>query len=231
MSFYAQYIKRLIGGDVSVTKPRIQPGHIISFRYRTEVTRRRVNRLVLVLGKFNKGGTPLLHGVSLEFIPESKLYAFLKRVILKDTISQIKRKLELKGPFSELIDRPRSFYQNYVKKNLIRYDCYRTYKMSEIRRPKLYMLDWKKLKLFDNNTHPSAIINKTESLTEIKQSKMLLNKILKSDVDNLNNSRFKTLITDRFGSLDSFYEMLDDLRNFVDKPGADSENEFDASKS
>ena len=49
MSFYAQYIKRLIGGDVSVTKPRIQL-HIISFRYRTEVTRRRVNRLVLVLG-------------------------------------------------------------------------------------------------------------------------------------------------------------------------------------
>ena len=230
MSYYAKYLQRLIGGNVSVSRTRIEPGQIISFRYRSETTRRKLNRLVLVLGKFNKGGSLLLHGLNIEHIPESKLYNFLKRVIIKDTLSLIKRKYELKGPFSQLIDRPKSFYANYVKNNLLDYDCYRTYKMYEIKQPKLYMLDWKKLNVFDNTTHDAAIITQQESLVEIKQSKLLLNKILKQDISNLNNARFKKLIIERFGSLSAFYEMLDDLKNFVDQPGIESETEFDASK-
>ena len=102
--------------------------------------------------------------------------------------------------------------------------------MYEIKQPKLYMLDWKKLKVFDNTTHDAAIITQQESLVEIKQSKLLLNKILKQDISNLNNARFKKLIIERFGSLSAFYEMLDDLKNFVDQPGIESETEFDASK-
>lgn len=230
MSYYAKYLQRLIGGNTSVARTKVEPGHIISFRYRSETSRRKVNRLVLVLGKFNKGGNMLLHGVTVEHIPEPKLYAFLKKVIIKDTLSLIKRKYELKGPFSQLIDRPRTFYSNYIKNNLLEFDCYRTYKMYEIKQPKLYMLDWKKLKIFDNTTHEAAVIGNTESLNEIKQSKLLLNKILKQDITNLNNARFRKLIMDRFGSLDAFYEMLTDIKNFVDQPGIESEEDFDASK-
>lgn len=230
MTYYAKYLQRLIGGNVSVARPKIEPGQIISFRYRSETSRRKLNRLVLVLGKFNKGGSLLLHGLNIEYIPESKLYAFLKRVIIKDTLSLIKRKYELKGPFSQLIDRPRSFYSNYVKNNLLEFDCYRTYKMYEIKQPKLYMLDWKRLKIFDNTTHSAAIITRTETLTEVKQSKLLLNKILKQDISNLNNARFKKLIIDRFGSLTAFYEMLGDIKSFVEQPGIESEEDFDASK-
>lgn len=230
MSYYAKYLQRLIGGNVSVSRTNIEPGHIISFRYRSETNRRKLNRLVLVLGKFNKGGSLLLHGLNIEYIPESKLYNFLKRVIIKDTLSLIKRKYELKGPFSQLIDRPKSFYTNYIKNNLLDFDCYRTYKMYEIKQPKLYMLDWKKLKIFDNNTNDAAVITQQESLVEVNHSRLILNKILKHDIGNLNNARFKKLIIERFGSLSAFYEMLDDLKKFVDQPGIESETEFDASK-
>ena len=230
MTYYAKYIQRLIGGNTAVVRSKIEPGQIISFRYKGETTRRKLNRMVLVLGKHNKGSGLLLHGINIEHVPESKLYAFLKRVIIKDTLSLIKRKYELKGPFSQLIDRPKSFYENYVKNNLLEFDCYRTYKMYEIRQPKLFMLDWKKLRIFDNTTHEAALITRTETLSEVKQSRMILNKILKQDISNLNNARFKKLINDRFGSLSAFYEMLSDIKSFVDQPGIESEDDFDATK-
>lgn len=228
MSYYAKYLQRLVGGSLPISRNNIEPGHIVSFRYTSELSKRKLNRLILVLGKYNKGNGLLLHGLSIEFIPEEKLYAFLKRVIIKDTLALIKRKYEIKGPFSQLIDRPKSFYTKYIKPNLLEYDCYRTYKMYEIKQPKCYMLDWKRLKIFDNTTKTQAKIGKYESLNEVNQGKLLLNKILKTDITTLNNSRFRKLIIDRFGDLDSFYELLNDIKNFTDKPG--DNDEFDATK-
>ena len=55
---------------------------IVSFKYKSESTGRRLPRLILVLGKFNKGGGMLLHGITLEH-DERALYAFLKKVIIR----------------------------------------------------------------------------------------------------------------------------------------------------
>jgi hypothetical protein len=230
MSYYANYLQRLIGGHLNIGRPQIQPGQLISFRYKQEKTNRRLPRLVLVLGKRNQGGGMLLHGISLENVPHTQLYTFLKRVIIKDTLSQIKRKYEIKGPFSQLIDRPKSFYIRYVKPNLMEYDCYRTYFLYKTTRIKCWMLDWKKLKVFDNTTHDAAVIGKNESLTEINHGKLLLNKVLKADISNLNNARFAKLVNERFGSLSSFYEMLSDIENFTDTHDEIDTDEFNASK-
>ena len=127
MSYYSTYLQRLIGGSVNTTRTKLSPGQIISFRYKSEKSNRRLPRLILVLGRHNKGGGMLLHGITLENIPQGDLYSFLKKVIIKDTLALIKRKYEIKGPFSQLIDRPKSFYIRYIRPNLLEYDCYRTY--------------------------------------------------------------------------------------------------------
>ena len=36
MSYYAKYLQRLIGGNVSVSRSKIEPGQIISFRYKVK---------------------------------------------------------------------------------------------------------------------------------------------------------------------------------------------------
>ena len=231
MSYYAKYLQRLVGGTLVISRNKLEPGHIISFRYKSETTRRRVNRLVLVLGKYNSGNGMLLHGLNIEHIPEPELYNFLKRVIIKDTLSLIKRKLEIKGPFSQLIDRPKSFYVKYIKPNLIEYDCYRTYKIFEIKQPKCYMLNWKQLKLYDNTTKPVALIDKHDTLQSVSRSKKLLNEILKIDVHMLNNAKFKSMIKERFGSLSSFYEILEDLENYTEDPNtSEADDDFNSTR-
>lgn len=230
MSYYSKYLQRLIGGNISASKTRISPGQIVSFKYKSETTGRRLPRLILVLGKFNKGGGMLLHGITLEHIPERALYAFLKKVIIKDTLSLIKRKYEIKGPFSQLIDRPRTFYTNYIKPNLTEYDCYRTYHITRITQVKCWMLDWKRLGVFDVNTHTSAIIGKNESLNEIVKGRDLLSKILKADITQLNNAKFSKIVKERFGTMSAFYEMLEDIEQFSDDLLNDSLDDLDATK-
>lgn len=230
MSYYRTYLNRLIGGNVKILRSNLSPGHIVSFKYKTEATGRKLPRLILVLGKFNKGGMMLLHGITLENIPEMVLYSFLKRVIIKDTLSLIKRKYELKGPFSQLIDRPKSFYIKYIKPNLMEYDCYRTYKLNRITQVNCWMLDWKKLKVFNNTTHETAIIGKNESLVEIDKSKKILNEIIGADISKINNATFNKIIKERFGTMNSFYEMLGDLENYMDESMDDNKDGFNSTK-
>ena len=230
MAYYTNYLQRLIGGDLNISRYNIEPGHIVAFRYRSERSRRKLNRIVLVLGKFNKGSGMMIHGVNLEHIPIPDLALFLKKVIIKDTLSLIKRKFELKGPFSQLIDQPKSFYQRFVKNNLLEFDCYRTYKLLEIKQPKIHMLDWKRLRIFDNTTKKQVLITQGESLVEINEGRKILNKVLGKEISVLNNATFKKVVKERFGSFSSFYELLDDIKNFVDEPNFDETDEFNASK-
>lgn len=230
MNHYSTYVQRLIGGYVRSSKASIQPGNIVSFKYKQEKSNRKLFRIVLVLNTYPGKSGALLHGINLENVPESSLYAFLKQVITQDTIALIKRKYELKGPFSHLIERPSSFYKSRIKPNLSNFDCYRTYKIIHISQVKCWMLDWKKLKIFTNTTNPLAMVTRVESLKEIKKGKLILNDVLNTDISKLNDLKFKKLILDRFGDMDSFYEMIADIKKFADNPNKDIDD-FNASNS
>ena len=91
------------------------------------------------------------------------------------------------------------------------------------------MLDWKKLKIFDNNTKEQAMITRSESLKEIIHGRELLNKILKIDITNVNNAKFSRIVKERFGTLSSFYEMLDDIQAYTDELNVDGD-EFNATQ-
>ena len=109
MSYYNFYLQRLVGGNVPLLRHRLAPGHIVSFRYKGENQSRKLPRLLLVLNRINLGGKgPMVHGITLEKVPYATLYKFLKKVIVYDTIELIKRKYEIKGPFGEIIERPKS---------------------------------------------------------------------------------------------------------------------------
>ena len=102
--------------------------------------------------------------------------------------------------------------------------------MIEVKQPKCYMLDWKALRVFDNTTHKSVLIDKDDTLVNVDRNRRLLNEILQRDLGQLNNSGFKKLVNERFGSMTSFYEMLDDMENFTESPEYNATDEFDASK-
>ena len=92
------------------------------------------------------------------------------------------------------------------------------------------MLDWKKLGVFDVSTHASAILGKNESLTEVVKGRELLNKMFKTDITKLNNAKFSKMVKDRFGTMTSFYEMLEDIEQFSDDPTNDTPDDFNATR-
>ena len=69
MSFFTRYLQILLGGPLTISRNKLEPGHIVSFRYRSEASNRKLNRIALVLGKFNKGNGMMIHALNIENIP------------------------------------------------------------------------------------------------------------------------------------------------------------------
>ena len=59
-----------------------------------------------------RGRFRLVHGINLEHIKWTDFLLLVKSILVTDTITLIKRKYELRGPFNELIDRPLRFIEN-----------------------------------------------------------------------------------------------------------------------
>ena len=221
MSYYNFYLQRLVGGNVPYTRHRLSPGQIVSFRYQDEKNSRKLPRMVLVLNRINLGGSgPMVHGITLENVPYGALYKFLKKVIVYDTIDLIKRKYELKGPFGEIIERPKSFYKTYVKPNLMEYDCYRTYKLVSMKQVKVWMLNWKKLNVYPSSVSDVAMIDKNDKLSDILTERAILEKNLGvslSNIRNISTGKLKEVIRERFSTEENFIKILENLEKFVDE--------------
>ena len=220
MSHYNFYLQRLVGGNVPYTRHRLSPGQIISFRYKDERNSRKLPRMVLVLNRINRGTGPMVHGITLENVPYGALYKFLKKVIVYDTLDLIKRKYELKGPFSEIIERPKSFYTTYVKPNLMEFDCYRTYKLVSMKQVKVWMLNWKKLNIYTSSVNDVAMIDKQDKLSDILAERKILEKNLGvslSNIRNISTPKLREIVIDRFSSEENFIKILENLEKFVDE--------------
>ena len=221
MSYYNFYLQRLVGGNVPLLRHRLAPGHIVSFRYKGENQSRKLPRLLLVLNRINLGGKgPMVHGITLEKVPYATLYKFLKKVIVYDTIELIKRKYEIKGPFGEIIERPKSFYRTYVKPNLMEYDCYRTYKLLSMTHVKVWMLNWKKLNVYSSSVSDVAMIDKGDKLSDIVTERKILENALGislSNIRNINSERLRKVIVERFSSEENFLTILENLEKFVNE--------------
>ena len=117
------YQRNLVGGFVKISRRNILPGQILSFKYlpmkheqthgkftRQEKTRA-IPRLVLVLNPRDTLRVPsVLHGINLEYTRFLALRRFMRQIQSTDVVTLMKRRYEVRGPFTEIIDNPALFY-------------------------------------------------------------------------------------------------------------------------
>lgn len=211
-----KYIRLLTGQPLGVNKNLIETGHLVSFFYKQRKTGRKVQRLVFVLNKKNLGTGIKIHGINLSMIPLPVIKKFIRIVMVKDTVAILKRKFELKGPFSKTIDRPISFYQRYIKTYLSDYDCYRTYNFIDIKRPNIYLLNFDELNVYPSSIKNEIRIGSGDSIKDILREKEIIFEQFGISFETLTLFEIKQLISKRFGGVDKFLTALQEVENIVD---------------
>ena len=146
-------------------------------------------------------------------------HVLLQYILTQDTLTLIKRKHEIRAPVSQLIDRPISFYKRFVKSNVIKYECYRTYKTGEMSNIRLWALDYKTLFPSTDEKSINELINKDDNITEIQKQVKILNEVVDVKTLRLKDAKYKKLITERFGSVEKFKNAVDDIEEYVDETG------------
>jgi hypothetical protein len=201
------YIRNTVGGHVRIPKLRMRPGHVISFDYAGERSKR-IPRLVFILN--TKDGRPasrIIHGLSLSNMPWRKFLVFLRQLMVDDTITLIKRKYEIRGPFDQILDKPKTFYTKMLKDEATRHDIYRTYKMASVRNVKLWALDYSRL-YGTNQDEKNLLIQKTDTIKNVIDSRYILNEIFHIDTVKLKDQKYKQLVIQRFGSVEQFHSTI-----------------------
>ena len=223
MSYFSAYSRQLVGGSTRIPKTKLRPGNVVSFNYNTgkkhqQHISRKIPRLVFILNaKDNRTGSRLIHGPNLEWISWLKFKKFMKIILVRDTVTLIKRRYEIRGPFDEILERPLTYYQNYIKVGMLNWDCYRTYNYGGISNLKLWALDYKTLFPPTDTERRSHLINEGDRLSAIQREVTILNDIidLKSLRVNTRDKKYKQLVMSRFGSVQNFEDAADDVEDYV----------------
>lgn len=230
MSFYRAYLSRLVGGFKNAPIRSIKPGQVVTFTYApsdsTKKTKRKLMRIVFVLNTFRdtKGGALKLHGINLEILPWSEFKSFLKIVLVQDTISLLKRRYEIVAPITEIVNRPRSFYARNIKRLLSRRKCYRTYITTSVSSLKLAYLDFSKI-YSGRGEQQNTLISKDDELAKLLREKKLVENALGVKLDKLTDKKFKNIVLERFGDVDTFLSVFKEVEDFVKETDITSSRE------
>jgi len=231
MNYFPAYRRKLVGGFMPTPANRIRPGQVIIFNYPKERSTPKsggsaaIPRIVLVLNRRfggNKKSGPegrvgmKLHALNLEYIPWLKFRTFMKQLITQDTLTLIKRRLEIRAPINELIDRPLSFYSSWIRPQLIKHLTYRTYYTKYMKSVRVAALDYKTMFSYTSEAR-DLLIEKNDVLKNIPAEEKILNQIIDVKTNRLKDAKFKKLIMDRFGSVASFVRAVKDIETYIDE--------------
>lgn len=225
----------MVAGFVPTPITKVKRGQLITFRYPQDRSRRDsggtgvVPRLVFVLNqRINPaGGGRLLHGLNLSHVPWLEFRTFLKRLITQDTLTLIKRRYEMKAPITELIDRPKTFYQKYIQTYLGSYPCYRTYFTHLVKQPKVGTLNYATVFPPSDKAARNLLIDKQETLKDIQDEVRVLNEVVNVNTMTLNDDAFTKLIMTRFGSVENFVEAVLDIEKYIDETSTTDMDDID----
>ena len=217
MSYYNDYRKRLVGGLRKVSKYKIKPGQILTFTYLSsdlnKKTRRKYKRIVFILNTWRDPNGLKVHALNLEHIPWISFTQFIKKILITDTVALLKRRYRLVSPVSEIVNRPKNFYEVYVKKLLSTHDCYRTYKINEIQAPSIGYLNFRHL--FNTFEKKDMLISRNDTIRNLQEEKIIIEKTLKISLDKVSDAQFESIVKERFGSVREFVKVYRQIEDFA----------------
>jgi hypothetical protein len=218
MNYYKDYKRRLVGGIKSIGKHKIKPGQILTFNYTPTDSqknkKRTYIRIVFVLSTWRDAKGVKLHALSLEEIPWTLFIKFIKNILIKDTISLLKRRYQLVSPVREIVNRPKPFYVSHIKKLLTTTDSYRTYKLTEVRQPKVGYLNFRTL--FGTMQKKDMLISRQDKIEELRQERIMIESTLGLKLDKISDRQFENIIIQRFGSVKKFVEVYRAIEEYAE---------------
>ena len=216
MSNYNAYLRKLVAGNTRISKLKLKPGQIISFQY-IDRRRRRVPRVVFVLNTSDgRSGSRLVHGLNLENLGWAKFKNFIKAILVSDTVTLIKRKYEIRGPFSEIVDKPLIFYKRFIKPTLVGHDMYRTYKMSDMKTTKIHAIDYSTL-FNQSNPIRKLLITKENNIRSIMAQRGVLKELFNIDTLRLKDRKYNQMVIERFGTEEVFAKSVIEINEMVNE--------------
>ena len=216
MSNYNAYLRKLVAGNTRISKLKLKPGQIISFQY-IDRRRRLVPRIVFVLNTSDgRSGSRLVHGLNLENLGWVKFKNFIKAILVSDTVTLIKRKYEIRGPFSEIVDKPLIFYRRFIKPTLVEHDMYRTYKMSDMKTTKIHAIDYSTL-FNQSNPIRKLLITKENNIRSIMTQRGVLKELFNIDTLRLKDRKYNQMVIERFGTEEVFAKSIIEINEMVNE--------------
>ena len=94
------------------------------------------------------------------------------------------------------------------------YDAYRTYKMIEIKNPKIYALNYSKL-FKSQQQKQNLLIGKKSKLSNIVQERTKLSDLFKINILKLKDKKYKQLVIERFGDEVVFEKSMNEINEMI----------------
>tara|TARA_X000000950_G_scaffold253269_1_gene316111 strand:- start:596 stop:1279 length:684 start_codon:yes stop_codon:yes gene_type:complete len=216
MDYFKIYRRKLVGGLKKATKYQLKPGQIAIVRYTSSIGKGNAPfKILFVLNIWRSLGGTKLHAIELSKIPWLAFRIFIKLISVRDTISLLKRRYEVKAPVLKIVDNPRIFYSKWVKRRLDKYDCYRTLNMTGISSVKVGYLDFKMI--YSDYEQKEMLISDNDKIQDLGLEKKMLEKTLEIKLDKLTDLDFRRIIIERYGSVKTFVKIYKKIEKQVDE--------------
>ena len=221
------YQRNLVGGNAPRhDKNKILGGQIISFKYsppsrndtlRHQEKTRSIPRLVFVLNPRDTLHVPnVLHGINLEHTQYMSFRRFLSQIQTQDIATLIKRRYEIRGPFSEIIDRPALWYGSWVKPYIEPMGAYRTYTLKHMSNIRLYAMNYKTMFPNASEAVKAQLIDKSDNVRDLHGEQRVMSQLIGKNAIKLSSAQYKSIVEQKFTHISDFVNAVRNIEDYID---------------
>ena len=231
------YQRNLVGGRVRHAKSDILGGQVISFKYLPPPTKggfayqektRSIPRLVFVLNPRDTLRVPnVLHGINLEHTQFMAFRRFLSQIRTHDTVTLIKRRYEIRGPFTEIIDNPALWWASWAKPYIEPMGAYRTYLIKHMTNVRLYAIDYRSMFPNASDAVKAQLIDKFDTIRDIRGEKRQMSQLIGKNAIKLNSAQYKSIVEQKFSSMTDFKSAVENIEDYIDTKEGGPEDDRD----
>lgn len=93
-------------------------------------------------------------------------------------------------------------------------ECYRTYITKNMTQIKLGYLDFSKL-YYGKHDMQQTLISRQDNINELQREKKIVEEALGFKLDKISDKKFKSVVIERFGDVDTFVKVFREVEDFV----------------
>jgi hypothetical protein len=141
---------------------------------------------------------------------------FLAQIQTTDTVTLIKRRYEIRGPFNEIIDNHALWWGSWVKPYIAPMGAYRTYTIKYMSNIRLHALNYGAMFPRASDTVKAQLIDKFDTIRDIRGESRQMAQLIGKNAIKLNSAQYKSLVEQKFLSVDDFSNAVQNIEDYID---------------